>query len=313
MNLIYVEDRDQIAGYAPKIWSICQEAYEPIGGFLSIAKESDIPKRAKLVKLVLSTDFDGNHEIGAVALYQPREGGFRGIGYAGNKRQVPDYRECMQLIIKDDISNFDKWFWVEASGAIAHYFKKHGGTPIPNVYASYILKRAIPENCLCDDGFNYLTQIGPLGNETTIKKMIFEFPNKDFYDKIMDAYGTLDTFSDNIKKLEAGEIKPWDLPKLEAAALLDPKITNTLPEAVKTVIWYLYNLDDVAAEHQLCEVPQDWLDRIDFSLTVLAHYPELYTNQDVENAIEIGNDLKCRLIPLTYGQTDAPPVKHVTI
>ena len=88
---------------------------------------------------------------------------------------------------------------------------------------------------------------------------------------------------------------------------------HKLPDDLNIAVSYFYNLYDTVTEHQLCEVPQEWLDRIDFAASILEKYPALRTNQDVEYAMEIADDLKCRLIPLTYGQTDAPPVKHVTI
>ena len=43
--------------------------------------------------------------------------------------------------MKDDIAKYMDWYWTEVSDVMEHYFEKHGGVAIPNIYVAMILNR----------------------------------------------------------------------------------------------------------------------------------------------------------------------------
>lgn len=299
MNLVYVVDRPAIIKLEDAIWSICQIAYEPIGGFKSLRNKKDI-RTCKLLKIVWTTDKFGNSAIGACALYKQRPGedGYRGIGYAGNF-EVQDYRECVQEIVKDDIANFDKWFYVESSRAIEHYFEKHGGYAIPNIYVPEILGRDFPKECLLADGFKYVTTIGPNENSTQETKQMFGFKSRAIYDKLISIYGDLDNFSRRIKELKAG-IKNEDVRVFDNIPMDDVSIVTT----------FVYNFEDCILENDLSEVPVEWIDLLDYAIQVL----EASIKQDsktIQGVLDIAYTLKDMVTPLYLGIIHAEkPIPH---
>ncbi|MCQ2210716.1 MAG: hypothetical protein MJZ34_10530 [Paludibacteraceae bacterium] len=301
MKLVYLFDKQQIINLENAIWDICQLAYEPIGGFKSLRNKRDI-RTCKLVKIVWTNDEYGNSIIGACALYRQRPGeeGYRGIGYAGNIN-VNDYRECVQEIIKDDIANFDKWFYVEASRAIEHYFEKHDGYAIPNVYVPEILGKDIPKECLLDDGFKYMTTIGPNENSSTEVKQMFGFKNKAIFDKLMDIYGSLDDFSRYIKELKLG-IKNED-----------SRIFNNIPmDDINIVTTFVYNFDDCVLEYDLNEVPSEWIDLLDYAINVLESKKTI-NNKTIQGVLDIAYNLKGIVSPIYLGVIHAEkPIPHST-
>ena len=75
--------------------------------------------------------FDDNGEIIACALYWIDYGGFKRFGSAGINGNSESLK-AVEDIIKSDIEPYNNWYWVEASDAIEHLYKKNGGNPIPN-------------------------------------------------------------------------------------------------------------------------------------------------------------------------------------
>ncbi|MCF0225147.1 MAG: hypothetical protein HUK20_12835 [Fibrobacter sp.] len=293
---------DKIIELADVVYDMCQRAYQPIGGFHSLTSAKDISKRVKLLKIVMSVDNDGNDAIGACGLYRVTNGGYKGIGYAGNKDAVSDYRECVQLIVKDDIAKYNDWYWVEASGAIQHYFEKHNGYLIPNIYVSSLLSRDIPTENLLPDGFSYKTIIGSLDNPTEVIKRLFGFPNKDAYDSLMKIYGTLDNFSSEIRKMLNDNAEP----KMESV--------YSLPKQIDIPIMYICNLDECVMENQLTAIPRDWMDLLDKSVEILKQEAILNNNVSIANAIEIGTDLQQSLTVISLSQFHInEEIDHITI
>lgn len=207
--------------------------------------------------------------------------------------------ECVQEIIKGNIANFDKWFYVESSRAIEHYFEKHGGYAIPNIYVPEILGRDFPKESLSADGFRYVTTVGPNENETTETKQLFGFKNKAIYDKLMDIYGGLDNFSRRIKELKAG-IKTEDV-----------RVFNNIPmDDVTIATTYVYNFEDCILENDLSEVPMEWIDLLDYAIQVL----EASIKQDsktIQGVLDIAYTLKETVTPIYLGIIHAEkPLPH---
>ena len=314
MELLYIEGREQIIGYAETVLEMCDRAYQPIGGFLSLSSKDDFKRRVSQLKLVWTRLADGTPKLGACAIYRNVRDGIKAIGYAGNKGIVPEYRECTQMIIRDDVSAFNGWYWAEASDAIAHYFEKNGGIMMPNVYVPTILDRRIPDEDLLEDGFSYVTTVGGFRQPTRVQKRLYGFPNKDFYDKIMEVYGTFDNFSDYVNKLRDGIIKMSDISRLEALGMpSDKQIDKMLPEDIKKIMSFIYNMDETCMENRLVDVPSKWITLLDFAIKTLTAVYKRLNNKTIEEAICLGIELKNKLIPLVIGQikVTAPPHKTV--
>lgn len=312
MELLYIASPEQIAGYTDQVWEICQRAYKPIGGFLSIRNKKDIPKRVNLIKIVPSVDSDGNPIVGACALYRAVPGdfgsdktGYKGIGYAGNKGIADDYRECLELIIKDDIASYTGWYWVEASGAIEHYFAKHGGLIMPNVYVNRMLNRNIPDSDMSDDGIHYSITLGIDGTET-FQKCLVGFPNKESYDAIMQLYGSIDAFSQAAKDVLDGVKTADDLPKLESEEPL-PK------DKIRGAVWYIFHLDECCYNNDINEVPPQWIELLNRSMSLLTQYYDRIKTASIDNIIATGHELQCRLAPLVLHRITETSVPHRTI
>jgi len=305
MQLLYVRDPEQIVGYSDTVWDICQRAYRPIGGFKSLSRKEDIGKRVQLLKLVHTADADGNPVIGACALYLDTNEGFKGIGYAGNKGITSDYKECLELIIQDDIAEFTGWYWVEASGAVDSYFMKNHGILIPNIYVSRLLHREMSQEDLLPDGFWYKVRLG-LSDPEVYTKRLYGFPNKEAYDSIISTYSTLDNFTKLTQDVLQGKIKASDLPKLESE---EPVPVDKL----KGALWYIFNLDECCVANDLYEVPPLWIALLKESMDLLYKYHDRYHSTSINNMMRIGEDLTKRLTPLAFHPFETHPVPHIDL
>ena len=303
MKLIYVTQQEDILHLEDSLWDLCQRAYEPIGGFKCLSRKSDIHKRVSLVKLVYDLNTDGEEDLGACALYRDNLGGLKAIAYAGNKGIVPSYRECVQELVKDDIAQYDSWYFVEASDAIEHYFEKHGGYAIPNRYVSSVLQRNIDSTNLSPDGFHYNTTVGLGQDRSVVAKQLFGFPNRDVYDGLIAEYGSLDNFSAHIAELKAGR-----KPTAEAIKFLD----KSIPYDVRTVVNFIENLDECVMQNDLHEVPRKWMDLLDFAIEVINLWRvDWQSVKEVDDAMLIAEDLKSSLSVLTIHKFHAKkPLSH---
>lgn len=172
-GLINFDNKEDIKKNAEITYDIFQIAYgeKPIG--------AESPKRLCRTTDFLTMVYNNGMPIAAAA-YRTSLGGKK-MFLIGCYKTL-EGKLGVQSIIKRDIENFQCNYWVEASGAIEHWFKKNNGYPIPNQYAEYLLNKYNSIE-LDKDGFHYNRAIG---NEAmTCKKMIFGFKSKEFYDKVM--------------------------------------------------------------------------------------------------------------------------------
>ena len=217
---VYVtNDKSFISKYMNEMFSLICQSYDRLGGNISIHEPNDILSKSSLVKLV----FNDDGKIIALALYRDDLGGHKRYSSASNIKD-PRYRDAVQAIIINDIEPYDNWYWVEASGKIEDYFKKHNGNPIPNHLVHKFLrkpKKDIVE--LCEDGAHYKRFLSSSDIEPT-QKIIFGFKDKAMMDKVMssidnygqfkidvnsalnDLYEDEDVVSDDEKSLEAASI-----------------------------------------------------------------------------------------------------------
>ena len=164
-TIVNYDNPDDIKSLSVQLYDFCVIAYSKIeGGFLTSRDAKSLAKKTKYVSIVWK---DG--KILACMLYEDRLGGKK----ATSGGEIPDNDEsknALQAIIRRDIANFTEGFWTEVSGAMEHYFKKHVGFPIPNIYAKSLLKR--PNLDLDDDKYHYVRDIGMPNENGEIKKKI---------------------------------------------------------------------------------------------------------------------------------------------
>lgn len=153
------------------------------------------------------------------------------------------------------MENSNIFYWVEASGAIEHLFKKYNGYPIPNVFAKGILNinRGIT---LCEDGVHYKRKIG-LSNEL-FKKMIFGFRDEGILGKIKTEFENYESFRKEIN---------------ESLVFLDK-----VKEAFEVVNFFV----EAKEKQGLEDLFQDWYDSILQAISILKKY-KYYFGKESEN------------------------------
>lgn len=89
---------------------------------------------------------------------------------------------------------FNGWYLVETSGAIEHYFKKHGGTPVPSERVKEFTNYDI--SVLEDDGFHYIRALG--SDHELCRKCVFGFPSEEEYDKVVNGFADYENFKRDV-------------------------------------------------------------------------------------------------------------------
>lgn len=229
----------------------------------------------------------------------------KAVGNASNKK-VPNYRECVRTIIQDDIANYDKWYWVEASHTIERWFDEMGGYAIPNTYVSEFTKHQLKPEDLDEDGFHYNLTIGGHWNTKIVKKRLFGFCNQEMYDSIIAEYENLQNFVDYVRDMAKS---PDNI--LTEATAAKPEY---LPKNIQTLIMFIYNFDETCQENDFYEVPPEWMNLLRFAMKHLKAYASNHPGRAVEESIDLGNELLATIQPLELHQFHAPkPMPHSTI
>lgn len=122
-----IDDKEFLKKRRNEIFTLIQNAYSDKGGFAGADNPRTLIKDTDRAKIV----FDDNGEIIACALYWVDPGGFKRFGSAGIRGNSESLK-AVEDIIRSDIEPYNNWYWVEASDAIEHLYKKNGGNPIPN-------------------------------------------------------------------------------------------------------------------------------------------------------------------------------------
>ena len=114
----------------------------------------------------------------------------------------------MQAIIKHDIQNFTKKVWCECSGAIEHWFKKHGGYPISNQYAPELIGIDRDKMWFHEDGWHYRRFLAA-AHGRFVQKMIFGFANDVVMQKTLNTIG-YDLIRERIVNVNEDEHSSFD-------------------------------------------------------------------------------------------------------
>ena len=137
----------------------------------------------------------------------------------------------MQAIIKHDIQNFTKKVWCECSGAIEHWFKKHGGYPISNQYAPELIGIDRDKMWFHEDGWHYRRFLAA-AHGRFVQKMIFGFANDVVMQKTLNTIG-YDLIREKIVNVNEDEHNAFDKARDFIASLKrqfdDGEIVEMLP------------------------------------------------------------------------------------
>ena len=98
-------------------------------------------------------------------------------------KKTQNDKAVLYAILHRDASEGDVGYWVEASGIIEHIMTKYNASPIPNIYAEHLLKKQV---VLDNDGIHYTRRIEEYQRD--VRNMIFGFPNKEFYNQVVNEY-----------------------------------------------------------------------------------------------------------------------------
>ena len=173
-----------------------------LGEFLSCRDAKSLKRNTVLLKVGREKT---TGKIIAMSIYNEHPSG---IKCAGMTRIVTTDEALKTIanaalvhIIKEDISHFKDYYWIECSGAIKHWWEKNGGIKIPNTYlpAVFAAKPEMLEKVRIEPGEEY-DYYRVIGEEHEEKKCIFGFSNKQVLEKYLEDRNI--SLDDMIKKYE---------------------------------------------------------------------------------------------------------------
>lgn len=237
MKLDIITDAQEIAERIPTIRETLNREY----AYFGLGKWNGPVSNRYLIAITTEIKIVSNEQgMAACAIYAGNFGGNKALGVAGVHTN-PEYRKGVAEIIKSDIAGFDKWYWVEASGAIEHYFKQNNGYPIPCEYSKNFIKRPIEREC--PDGFHFERKMGP--DQEIVQKCVFGFPSNEDYLRVTQEFADYEGFRKKINNESNGN--------------------NTLD-------WARYvvgNIEEMFLEFEVNEMPPQWSEDLKSAIQIL--------------------------------------------
>ena len=247
-NVISITDKNEIKEIKDVVYNMMVESYSKTDkkNMINIHSSNHLAKSAKLIKIVVNND-----EIIAASCYMNRlNEGYKMICIGCNQTDIG--KLALQEIIKDDIKNYNLWFWAEVSGAVEHYFKKHNGYPIPSEYVSEILFN----NVQIKDEVHYSRTFSD-GSE--LVKCVYGFRNKEFFDKVVADATNYQNFIDRVNSLPGDKVLN--------------EFYSKYPPNVYKAIYILENIYSFY-EDGFCEMMPKWVEMIIWSKKILTEYDD---------------------------------------
>ena len=286
---------DEIRTISQKLYDFCVVAYSKIeGGFLTARNAKDIEKKVKLASVVSKDD-----NILACLLYETRLGGLKataGGAIPGNTES----KNALQSIICRDIANSDSNYWVEASGVIEHYFKKHKGSPIPNTYAPALLRK--PNIMLEEDKYHYSRKIGLPDEEGNVKvdtKCIFGFQSQELLKRIMCEFEDYASFREYV----IGDDKVPTNGEVKESGYVNLYRESGLTDQINAAIGYVGYIEEMVYENNtnLIGMTPDMYSMLGKAVSILRDgkksAPDKYLDQIIAN-VEMGENLLSETYPI---------------
>lgn len=205
MNIDNEQDKEWVKSKINKLYALLKDAYDKYNGCYVYKTSQDLFKKAYRYKIVFNK-VDG--KIYAVSTYRnwPQTNSFKNILIGGNieiSQKNNEYKslvnKAVQIIILSDIANWKNFYWVEASGPIAHWEEKYGAYKIPFVYAQKILSK-YELNPVDGDLYKYTRKI--VGVKDLEEKTMFGFSSKEQLEELLkgDEYYKYELKIQNIIK-----------------------------------------------------------------------------------------------------------------
>ena len=165
------KDKDFILRNRDTIWDILQQGYETVGGFKGFQTKKDMLKKSPFYRLGFC-----NGEIITVSVYNTYLGGNKCVGASCVKDDNhANAVKLLEMIFEYNITNWDEWVWVEASGKIEEMCKKLNGFNVPSEYAIIYLEN---KSYTIIDEYHYTRMIN--GKEEI--KTLFGFKSQNVFD-----------------------------------------------------------------------------------------------------------------------------------
>lgn len=240
---------DSYNTYKEPVWNILSLSYEGIGGLKSYRDFKDFSRKKHIFKVVENA----NGDIIAAATYRRIEESLKMTAIGCNQQE--DEKQALQQIIQDDIIHLELHYWVEASDAIEHYFKKYNGYPIPNILASKILSVPHDSITLLNDNVHYKRAIGIDKVEYT--KMIFGFKSKEIFEDVINSVENYSDFMRNVNSLNES--------------------TDDYNALIKRSVYIIENIYRLHEEDGFNELIPSWKKALDTSYSILINAPQKTT------------------------------------
>lgn len=157
-------------------------------------------------------------------------------------------------------------YWIEVSGAIEHYFKKHDGFPVPNTMASEILQIPEKDITISKDKVHYDRPIGEAGEIFT--KMIWGIPSEEIFQQTINEVERDNDFMAIVNNMD--------------------NESKEMKYSIKQAIYIIENLYRLHEENRLNELTPKWTDALKESMNTLR---ESIKTQTISDYLEYGEYL----------------------
>lgn len=186
------EDMEYIRSKKEEIWKILDSGYQKLGGFKGFQTIKDMLKKSPFYRIGYC---DG--ELVTVTVYNGYLGGAKCVGATCVKSDKHDIGvKLLEYIIEYNITDWDNWIWVEASGKIEEMCKNADGFNVPTKFAELYLNH-IPFSPV--DEYHYTRMIS--GKKEI--KTIFGFKDEESFQIIKNDLN--DKVSAFLKKFNLNE------------------------------------------------------------------------------------------------------------
>lgn len=166
------------------IYQFMENGYQAanVGSFEGCFDAKSLKKNSSLVKIAFN-----NGDWVAIAIYTAYRGGQKCIGVTATTDSKIRHigKLAVKQIVKDDIANYDKFYWCECSGKLEEYYTKGNAIAIPNEYANEIVGNV---NSLDPDGFHYQKSVTSKNGTGSFRKILFGFNTPEMFTKICEKY-----------------------------------------------------------------------------------------------------------------------------
>ena len=198
-------DKKLISKYSEKIFNLLKGAYEHIDGCEIYENKEDMKSKATIYKIVIND----KEEIYGAATYRylKPDNSYKCVLIGRNfEYDKEDGKTAVQWIIKSDIKNWKKYYWIEAFGRVADWEEEYGAFKIPANYVPYILNDVVDNSDFILDPQNEYKYYRKIKGHKDLKpKIMFGFNSKETLDKFLEGEN-YDKYDKLINDLLSGKI-----------------------------------------------------------------------------------------------------------